>query len=205
MDERRRRRSVLEGNTGVQHIHTLCVIFYLYNNTLVHMVMAEYKQMMEEAIKLLEEEGSMDNQGRIAGVPDFTFQKSFPKLPRADPEEFAGLKPRQAAARKAWHFEMEMQHKNLFSHLIETCKEVRLFELIWGGHVMISEVVDYDSPPGDIKRALKLKTAKKRTCFQVSMTGVQLYGIIDLDTEVACVCSVEGGDDGVPCPFGRYY
>ena len=107
-----------------------------------------------------------------------------------------GLKPRQAAARKAWHLEVEIQHKNVFYRLIELCKEVRLFESIWGGRVMISEVVDYDSPPGDIKRALKLKTAKKHTCFQVSMTGVQLYGITDLDTEVACVHSVEGEEDG---------
>ena len=109
------------------------VIFYLYSNTSVQTVMAEFKQMTEEVIKLLEEEGSTDDQGRITVVPDFAFQKSFPKLPGAEPEEFVGLKPRQAAARKAWHLEMETHHKHLFSCLIETCKEVRLFESIWGG------------------------------------------------------------------------
>ena len=169
------------------------VIFYLYNNTSVQTVMAEFRRMMEEAIKLLEEADGTDPL-EMQGVPNFAFRKSFPKLPGAEPEEFAGLKPRQAAARKAWHVEMEVQHVHQFARLIETCKEVRLFDLIWGGHVMISEVVDYDSPPGDVKRVLK--AAKKHTCFQVSMTGVQLYGITDLDTEVACVQTGEGDEEG---------
>ena len=37
------------------------VIVYLYNNTAVHTVAEEFKQMMEEAIKLLEEEGLTDD------------------------------------------------------------------------------------------------------------------------------------------------
>ena len=181
---------------GIQAFNTLSpfVIFYLYNNTSVQTVMGEFRRMMEDATKLLEEEGGSEDQATIHVVPNFAFRKSFPKLPGADPEDFAGLKPRQAAARKAWHLEMEVQHVQHFSRLIEKCKEVRLFDSIWGGHVMISEVVDYESPPGDIKRVLK--TAKKHTCFQVSMTGVQLYGITDLDTEVACVRSKEGEEEG---------
>ncbi len=170
------------------------VIFYLYNNTSIQTVTAEFKRIMEEAIKMLEEEGTIDEQERMICVPEFAFRKFLPKLPGAEPEEYAGLKPRQAAARKAWHLEMELHHFHQFARLIEICKEVRLFESFWGGHVMISEVVNYESPPGDIKRVLK--TAKKHTCFQVSMTGVQLYGIIDLDMEVACVRTAERDEDG---------
>ena len=127
------------------------VIFYLYNNTSVLTVKAEFKKIMEKSIKLLEEEGMTDEQERVTCVPEFAFRNSLPKLPGSDPEEYVGLKPRQTAARKAWHLEMETHHIHQFTKLIETCKEVRLFESIWGGHVMISEVVDYNSPPGDIK------------------------------------------------------
>ena len=127
------------------------VIFYLYNNTSVLTVKAEFKKIMEKSIKLLEEEGMTDEQERVTCVPEFAFRNSLPKLPGSDPEEYVGLKPRQTAARKAWHLEMETHHLHQFTKLIETCNEVRLFESILGGHVMISEVVDYNSPPGDIK------------------------------------------------------
>ena len=64
-------------------------IFYLYNNILVHMVMAEFRQMMEGAIKLLEDEGMVNDQGGIMTLLPFTFWKSFPKLPGSDPGEYA--------------------------------------------------------------------------------------------------------------------
>ena len=76
---------------------------------------------------------------------------------------------------------------------MEQCKDVLLFQAYWGEHVLISEVVEYDSPSGDIKRVLK--TAKRHTCFQVSMTGVQLYGIVDIDAAVPYVQSLDGGED----------
>ena len=37
---------------------------------------------------------------------------------------------------------------------------------------------------------------KKHTGFQASMTGAQLYGIIDLNTEIACALTAEGDKDG---------
>ena len=169
------------------------VIFYLYNNISVHTIMAEFRRMMEEAIKLVEEEAMVDEQERITALPPFAFRKSLPKLPGMDPEEYAGLKPKQAATRRAWHIEMETQHVKTFSRLIEQCKEVLLFQTFWGEHVLISEVVEYDSPSGDIKRVLK--TAKRHTCFQVSMTGVQLYGIVDIDAAVPYVQSLDGRED----------
>jgi hypothetical protein len=169
------------------------VIFYLYNGISVHTIMAEFKRMMEEAIKLLEDEAMVDDQARITRVPPFAFRKSLPKLPGSDPEEYAGLKPRQAANRRAWHLEMETQHLETFNRLIEQCKDVLIFDSVWGEHVLISRVVEYDSPPGDIKRVLK--TAKRHTSFQVSMTVVQLYGISDIDATATFVEPMEGEED----------
>jgi hypothetical protein len=55
---------------------------------------------------------------------------------------------------RAWHLEMETQHVSVFATVIEKCKEFALFENFWGSHVLISEMVDYNSPPMDISRVL---------------------------------------------------
>jgi hypothetical protein len=86
-----------------------------------------------------------------------------------DPSEYSGLTPWQAATRRAWHLEMETQHVSVFAKVIEKCKEFAMFEDFWGSHVLISETVDYDSPPGDISHVLL--TAKLHTCFHVSTTS----------------------------------
>ncbi len=57
-----------------------------------------------------------------------------------------------------------------------------MFEDVWGTHVLILEVVDFDSPPGDI--SWLLKESKEHICFQVSMTCTQLCRILDLDAMV---------------------
>ena len=141
------------------------------------------------------------DQERIMMVPPFAFSKSLPKLSGLDPEEYAGLKPQQVATRQAWLLEMETQHVRTFSQLIKQCKDILLFKARWGEHVLISQVVEYELPPeyelplGDIKRVLK--TVKRHTCFQVSMTVSQLYGITGIDAVVPYVQSSGGEDDEV--------
>jgi hypothetical protein len=89
---------------------------------------------------------------------------------------------------------METQHVTLFKRLIKKAKEFSLFDDYWGKHVLISEVVGYDSPPGDIGRLQK--EAKNHTCFQVSMTCMQLYGILDIDAAVPYTLAEEGREEG---------
>jgi hypothetical protein len=89
---------------------------------------------------------------------------------------------------------METQHVPLFARLIEKGKEFTLFKDFWGAHVLISEVVEYDSPSGDILRLQK--EAKNHTCFQVSMTCMQLYGILDINQEVPWTISEDGEEMG---------
>ncbi len=58
---------------------------------------------------------------------------------------------------------------------------------------MISKVVDYDSPPGNIARLIQ-KEAKSHTCFQVSMKCIQLYRILDLDAAASYYVVNEEGE-----------
>ncbi len=159
-------------------------------------ILAEFRLLMEEGVKLLVEE-AMGDERVIQAVPPFAFQKLFPKLPGQDPLEYSGLTPRHAATRRAWYLEMETQHVSVFAKVIEKCKEFTMFEDFWGSHVLISETVDYDSPPGDISRVLS--TAKLHTCVHVSMTSVQLYGIVDLDKVVSYTIDEEGKESGFLC------
>jgi hypothetical protein len=151
---------------------------------------------MEKGVKLLVEE-AMGDEPVIQAVPLFAFWKSLPKLPGQDPSEYYGLTPWQAATRRAWHLEMEKQHVSVFAKVIEKCKEFAMFEDFWGSYVLISEMVDYDSPPGDISRVLL--TVKLHTYFHVSMTSAQLYGIVDLDKVVPYTIDVEGKESGFLC------
>lgn len=170
------------------------VILLLSINVSVQTLLAEFRRLLEEAKNLLAEEAMIDDAEPITVIPHFAFWKSLPKLPGLDPADYAGLSTKQTATRRAWHLEMETQHVPTFWHLIETCKKFVLIEDLWGAHVLVSEVVDYDSPPGDIARLQK--EAKNHTCFQVSMTCTQLYGILDIDAAVPYKLPGEGEEAG---------
>jgi hypothetical protein len=159
------------------------VILNLCNNVSVHTIMVELNRILEEARKILEEEMKDDKESVVpSAVPPFAMRKSLPKLPNMDPADYAGLSPRQNAARKAWHLELENLHLLEMKSLVEKAKDFLLFEDYWGGHLMFSEVVDYGSDPTDIERLLKV--VKTHTCYQVSMRCVALRDIVDLDTTV---------------------
>ncbi len=160
----------------------------------VHMLVAEFKKLMEERMRMMEEEAMADGEALGLVLPPFAFRKSPPKLPGLDPVEYAGLPSRQTAARHAWHVEMEKQHVHLFRTLIEKAKDFNLFEDLWGKHVLISEVVDFNSSQGAIERLMK--EAKKHTCFQVSMSCKALVGVLDIDAEVAFKVDDEGKEVG---------
>ncbi len=158
------------------------VILNLCTNVAVVTIMAELNRILEEAKKISEEE-VMDEKERIpAAVPTFAIRKSLPKLPNLDLADYAGLSQKQNNARKAWHVEMGTKFLDAMRYLIDKAKDYSLFEDYWGGHVMISDVVDFGSEPADIERLLKV--AKSHTCYQVSMRCVTLRDIVDLDAPV---------------------
>ena len=88
--------------------------------------------------------------------------------------------------------EMELHYIQTFERILEVCKDYGVFGF-WGDHVIISQVVDFDSPPGDIERMRQV--AMRHTRYQCSMMVLQLYGIDDLDAPVAMIA---GGGDGSP-------
>ena len=108
--------------------HSSFVILKLCTSVAVQTLMAEFKKVLEEAMKLLEEEAISDGVVLGLALPPFAFRKSLPRLPGLNPADYAGLSTKQAVARKAWHIEMETQHVPLFARLVEKGKEYTLFE-----------------------------------------------------------------------------
>ncbi len=176
------------GGMGLYTFVILKLSIYVGVLTLV----AEFKKLMEEVMRMMEEEAMADGEVLGLVLPPFAL-KSPPKLPGLDPAEYAGLPSRQTTARRAWHVEMEKQHVHLFRRLIEKAKDFILFEDLWGRHVLISEVVDFNSLQGDIERLMK-EEAKKLMCFQVSMTCKALIGVLDDDAEVVFKVDGEGNE-----------
>jgi hypothetical protein len=63
--------------------------------------------------------------------------------------------------------------------LTQLAKEANLVTKMWGKHAHISEVVDKDSTPSEIKRLIKV--AKTHTNYQCSMILEDIVGITNLD------------------------
>ena len=152
-----------------------------------NIVAEELKKLLETGVSLLAE-GMGDDETPITSVPPFALRKNLPKLPGVDVAvEYKGLSNRQKQTRRAWHVEMEVHHIQTFERLLEVCKDYGVFGF-WGDHVLISRVVDFDSPSGDIDRMRDF--AMRHTRYQCSMMVSQLYGIVSLDAPVKL-----GGDE----------
>jgi hypothetical protein len=63
--------------------------------------------------------------------------------------------------------------------------------------LLISETVDYNSPPGDISHVLL--TAKLHACFYTSITSAKLYGIVDINKVIPYTIDEEGKESGFLC------
>jgi hypothetical protein len=156
------------------------------------MVAAKLRKLLETGVALLAEVIG-DDELPVTSVPPFALRKNLPKLPGVDvATEYKGLSNKQRQTRRVWHVEMDVHHIQMFEQLLEVCKDYGVFGY-WGDHVIISRVVDVESPPGDIERIRTV--AMRHTRYQCSMMVSQLYGIVNLDAPVKVVA---GGDVGVP-------
>ncbi len=67
--------------------------------------------------------------------------------------------------------------------LIDYIKANKKTVPVWGKLAHIAKTVDWDSPKADVSQFVKM--SQDHTSFNCSVIGVDLQGIVDLDTEVA--------------------
>ncbi len=85
--------------------------------------------------------------------------------------------------RKVLHIETDLEDEAYLKELIQFAKKRNILSLFLGKCAHLSEVMDKDSTPGEIKRMVKC--AMGHANYQGSMTGETIFGINMIDGEVA--------------------
>jgi hypothetical protein len=93
-------------------------------------------------------------------------------------------------ARRAHLIECDVNAIPFLRTLISYMKERKLAAPIWGGHVHITETVDWDSPKGDISQFIQM--LQDHTCYNMSVISVEVRGISDLKASAEILCPTTG-------------
>jgi hypothetical protein len=102
-----------------------------------------------------------------------------PKLPGQDTTHFNKWSWQAQANWKAFHVECNHRFAANIKKLTQLAKEANLVTKMWGKHAHISEVVDKDSTPSEIKHLIKV--VQTYTNYQCSMLLEDIVGITNLD------------------------
>jgi hypothetical protein len=78
--------------------------------------------------------------------------------------------------------------------LINYIKERKLAASIWGGHAHITEMVDWDSPKGDLSYFFRM--SQDHTCHNMSVISVEVRGIANVDKTADIYCPTSGNKFG---------
>jgi hypothetical protein len=112
-------------------------------------------------------------------LPALELHLQNPKLPGQDTSHFSKMSCRAQANQKAFHLECDRRFAANIKKLTQLAKESDLVTKMWGKHAHISEMVDKDSTPSEIKRLIKV--AQSHTNYQCSMLLKDIVGITNLD------------------------
>ena len=73
--------------------------------------------------------------------------------------------------------------------MVENAKKEGLYKTMWGPHAHITEVLDWDPSPGEVKRYMKFM--KKSTNYNASLTCTDVHGFFDLNESIT-ICKPSG-------------
>jgi hypothetical protein len=99
-------------------------------------------------------------------LPALEIRLQNPKLPGQDTSNFSKMSWQAQSNWKAFHLECNQRYAADIKKLTQMAKENDLVTKMWGKHAHISEVVDKESTPSEIKRLIKV--AQSHTNYQCS-------------------------------------
>ena len=116
-------------------------------------------------------------------LPLCSLRTNVPRIPKhSEPVNMSRLPSNIQTCRRVLHLEIDKTDLELVSHLVKFAKQQGLYNQWWGSHAHPTEGVDWQSPPGDIRRAAKF--AVKTTNYNASMTSIDVYGFLDLNDSI---------------------
>jgi hypothetical protein len=141
----------------------LILAFYnIFTSTPKNYLLQEFCSILQEAQTLAQE---IEPTDFIWAGEDLLSNSTFPamelclqnpKLPGQDMTHFNKLSWQTQANQKAFHVECDCRFAANIKKLTQPAKETDLVTKMWGKHTHISEVVDKDSTPSEIKRLIKV-------------------------------------------------
>ena len=164
---------------------TILAFYNIFTATPKKYILQEFRAILLEAQATAQEVDSteffwpMEDLSNNSTLPALELCLQNPKLPRQDTSHFSKMSWRAQTNWKAFNLECDRWFAADIKKLTQLAKETDLVTKMWGKHTHISEVVDKDSTPSEIKRLIKV--AQTHTNYQCSMILKDIVGITNLD------------------------
>jgi hypothetical protein len=164
---------------------TILAFYNILTTTPKKYLLQEFEAILQEAQSMAQDVEPTDFFWPMEDLPSNSTLPALklclqnPKLSGQDTSHFSKMSWWAQANWKAFHLECDRRFAANIKKLTQLAKESDLVTKMWGKHAHISEVVDKDSTPSEIKRLIKV--AQSHTNYQCSMLLEDIVGITTLD------------------------
>jgi hypothetical protein len=139
---------------------TILCLFNIFIFTPKKMILYEFQEILEKAIKEAQEHDPTDflfdfnDPPANSSLPEIELRQQNPKLSGQDTSHFNKLSWKAQANRKAYHVECDSHYLEEIKCLTHLAKETNIVKKMWGKHAHVSKVVDKNLAPSKIKRLI---------------------------------------------------
>ncbi len=165
-----------------QESKVVLALYYVFTGTPYNIILTTIGSILEEATGIKEHERMNledDEEYNAPPIPGISIHSQVPRLKGLDVSSFDKLPYHVRENRKVMHIETDPTDEKYLKELIQFAKERNLLSLFLGKRARISEVMDNNSTPGEVKRMGKCAMAHAN--YQGSMTGESISEIFLLD------------------------
>ena len=158
---------------------SMFALYFVFKDTPFNIIKKTLEHILNEAAWIIHARTMADDNTSAPIVPQISIRAQVPRLKGVDSSNFDKLPYHVRENRKVLHIEAKPDDEKELKDLFQFAKESNLVSLRLGKRAHISEVMDMESTPGEIKRMVKY--AMGHANYQGSMTGETIVGIDLLD------------------------
>jgi hypothetical protein len=163
---------------------SMFALYFVYKDTPFHIIKKTLDDILTEAAWLMHHRKMLTEDDKLEpNIPQISIRSQVPRLKGVDSSRFDKLPYHVRENRKVLHIEAKPEDEKELKDMFQFAKERNLVALRLGKRAHISEVMDAESNPGEIKRMVKY--AMGHANYQGSMTGETVVGINLLDGGVS--------------------